>query len=64
MDTHAPSEPGRRQPPIEDYAFIGDRRSGALISRDGSIDWLCLPDFDSPACFTAILGGPEQAGGC
>ena len=37
--------------PIEDYALVGDRRSGALIGRNGSVDWLCLPRFDSAACF-------------
>jgi GH15 family glucan-1,4-alpha-glucosidase len=45
---------------LEDYALIGDCQSAALVSRQGSIDWWCVPRFDSGACFAALLGSPEQ----
>lgn len=46
--------------PLEQYGLIGDCRTAALVGADGSIDWRCLPRFDSPACFAGCSVGPEH----
>src|SRR6185503_9706914 len=45
---------------IEDYAFLSDTQTCALVSREGSVDWLCFPRFDSGACFAALLGNEKN----
>ena len=58
MDASAPA--ASQSPRIEDYALLGDTHSAALVGRNGSIDWLCLPRFDSGACFAALLGNKSH----
>ena len=57
-----PNDTPPARPRIEDYAFVGDCNTGALIGRDGAVDWLCWPRFDSDACLAALLGTEEH--GC
>ena len=45
---------------IEDYGFLSDTQTAALVGRNGSVDWLCFPRFDSGSCFAALLGGPKN----
>ncbi|TFI20959.1 glycoside hydrolase family 15 protein, partial [Micrococcus endophyticus] len=49
-----------RQPLIEDHAYLSNQHSGALLTRDGDVTWLCLPRFDAPSVFTSLLGEPEH----
>src|SRR5438128_3321555 len=50
----------KRHSQIEDYAFLSDTQPAALVSRDGCVDWLCFPRFDSGACFASLLGTAEN----
>ena len=45
---------------IEDYAFLSDTQTAALVGRNGSVDWLCFPRFDSGSCFAALIGDPKN----
>ena len=46
--------------PIEDHALIGDKRTCALVTSHGTIDWFCIPRFDGPAVFCSLLGNPDN----
>ena len=56
-----PTIPARESTPrIEDHGLIGDMHTAALVTKGGSIDWLCLPNFDSEACFASLVGKPSN----